>query len=179
MARRRRVAGGNSLATMDTNRNSKDGSNMRIELKNVVYSERLSEETAAFAAIVYVDGKKRGEAKNDGHGGMTFIHPPELAREIEVYAATLPRRPFGHGMEGDYQPDADMVIGDILAEYLAGRRLKRLLARNTLFVREGRVYSMKQKGLRPKDAGKGSVVLNDLPFDEALKMYIDVLEKAS
>jgi hypothetical protein len=140
---------------------------MKIELRNVTYNARLSEETAAFAATVYVDGKKRGEAKNDGHGGMTFIHPLDLAKEIDAYAKTLPTlEAYGEHL----QPDGDMVIGDLLADYLTRRDLKRQLAKKTLFVREGKLYSMKMKGAKPKDAGS-VVVLNDLPFDEAVAVF--------
>jgi hypothetical protein len=147
---------------------------MKIELKNVTYNARLSEETAAFAATVYVDGKKRGEAKNDGHGGMTFIYPQALHDEIDAYAKTLPTvEAYGEHL----QPDGDMVIGDILADYLTRKDLKRQLAKKTLFVREGKLYSMKMKGLRPKDAG--AVVLNDLPLDEAVVIYVKLAEMSA
>ena len=46
---------------------------MKIELKNVKFSESLSEETNAFTADIFVDGKKCGFAKNDGQGGCTDI----------------------------------------------------------------------------------------------------------
>jgi len=138
---------------------------MNIELRNVTYNARLSEETPAFAATVYVDGKKRGEAKNDGHGGMTMIYPQALQDEIDAYAKTLPQvEAYGEHL----QPDGDMVIGDLLADHLTRKDLKRLLARKTLFVREGKLYSLKTKGAKPKDA---AMVLNDLPFDEALGVF--------
>jgi hypothetical protein len=46
---------------------------MKIELKNVKFYERLSEETTAFTADVFANGKKIGYAKNDGCGGCTDI----------------------------------------------------------------------------------------------------------
>jgi len=64
---------------------------MKIELKRVTYNSRLSEETAAFAADLWINGKKRGDVLNDGHGGPDRIHPYTLAQEIEAYAATLPK----------------------------------------------------------------------------------------
>lgn len=48
---------------------------MKIELKGVKFYEKMSEETNAFFADVYVDGKKCGFAKNDGRGGCTFVSP--------------------------------------------------------------------------------------------------------
>ena len=141
---------------------------MKIELKKVSYSERLSEETSAFVADVYIDGKKRGEARNDGHGGPTTIHPVDLEREIDAYAKTLPPEPNPWEKGGTIQPDAEILIDDALTDYLDRRDLKRALGRRTLFVRGGKLLEMKVKGVRPRDA---EVVLNDLPFDEALRVF--------
>jgi hypothetical protein len=67
---------------------------MELQLKNVYFSERLSEETNAFTADVWFKGKKVGYAKNDGHGGCTYIHSYDGMREefkkAEAYAKTLP-----------------------------------------------------------------------------------------
>ncbi len=71
---------------------------MEIALKNISYSERLSEETNCFSATIYIDGKKAGEASNHGHGGPTMIRPRELEQKIDAYAKTLTPRPFRHSM---------------------------------------------------------------------------------
>jgi hypothetical protein len=42
---------------------------MNIELKNVKHSEFASHETNCFEATIYVDGKKAGEAHNNGCAG--------------------------------------------------------------------------------------------------------------
>lgn len=47
---------------------------MKIELKRFTTNARLSQETTAFAADVWIDGKKAGHAENDGHGGATMVH---------------------------------------------------------------------------------------------------------
>ena len=39
---------------------------MNIELKNIKIAEHLSEETTAFTADIFVNGKKVGYARNDG-----------------------------------------------------------------------------------------------------------------
>lgn len=46
---------------------------MKIELKKLKIAEHLSEETTAYTADVYIDGKCIGYAKNDGQGGETDI----------------------------------------------------------------------------------------------------------
>lgn len=67
---------------------------MNIELKRLSVSERLSQETLAFAADVWIDGKKAGTAENSGHGGNTnvWINDPTLRAAAETYAKSLPAR---------------------------------------------------------------------------------------
>lgn len=136
---------------------------MKIELKRISYNARLSQETPAFAADVWIDGKKRGTAENDGHGGSTLIHPFDLEREIEAYAKTLP--PIEVKGCGPLQPTADIVLGDLLYAFLAQRDLKRRLARKTVFVRDGKLYETKA------DAPPNATVLNRLPFEEAFALF--------
>jgi hypothetical protein len=67
---------------------------MKVELKKLALYPRLSEETTAFNADLWVDGKKVGYAKNDGHGGATFVNWTVLpARRDEIEAALKPRVP--------------------------------------------------------------------------------------
>ncbi|PUZ21298.1 hypothetical protein DCC81_25150 [Chitinophaga parva] len=68
---------------------------MKIEIKNISHSERLSEETHAFAATLYIDGKKVGNVRNEGMGGPTDIaHESreglELIRQAENWCNQLP-----------------------------------------------------------------------------------------
>jgi hypothetical protein len=60
---------------------------MKLELKKLAIYPRLSEETTAFNADVWIEGKKVAVAKNDGHGGMTFVNwviPRERVATIEA-----------------------------------------------------------------------------------------------
>jgi len=61
---------------------------MNITLKNVQVYPRMSEETTAFNATIYLDGKKVGEVKNQGHGGCNFYHwtDPAKGKEINNWA---------------------------------------------------------------------------------------------
>ena len=45
----------------------------RVKLKNVKHSASLSQETEAYTASVYLDGKKVGHVRNDGNGGPDFV----------------------------------------------------------------------------------------------------------
>ncbi|HSX22438.1 MAG TPA: hypothetical protein VLE97_06635 [Gaiellaceae bacterium] len=63
---------------------------MHIELKRFTTNGRLSQETTAFAADVWVDGKKVGSAENDGHGGATMVHLDKSVRDkVEAHGKAL------------------------------------------------------------------------------------------
>jgi hypothetical protein len=59
---------------------------MKIEFKRFTTNARLSQETTAFAADVWVDGKKVGTARNDGRGGCHLVHlDPSVRDAVETY----------------------------------------------------------------------------------------------
>ena len=77
---------------------------MDLQLKNVKFSEHMSEETNAFTSDVYFRGQKVGYAKNDGHGGCTNVMSYGLEKieqfnEAVVYCKTLPK--IDLSMDGD------------------------------------------------------------------------------
>lgn len=68
---------------------------MKIELKSLRIYDKMSEETIAFTADVYVNGKKVAYAKNEGCGGCTYYHSyPNADRALlgaaEGYCKGLP-----------------------------------------------------------------------------------------
>jgi hypothetical protein len=63
---------------------------MIIELRRFTTNARLSQETTAFAADVWVDGKKVGTAENNGHGGNTLVRlDPAVRALVEAHGKTL------------------------------------------------------------------------------------------
>jgi len=69
---------------------------MKIELKEIIFNEQMSEETNCFFAELYINGKKVGYVKNTGQGGQTHYNgytkeDNETIREAEVYCKTLPK----------------------------------------------------------------------------------------
>lgn len=164
---------------------------MKIELKNIRYSAIASEETRYFDAAVYVDGKKAGTARNDGHGGATWIEPPELAKRINEYAATLPAVALRGLVNDDGTPimvaqDAESLIDDLLDAFLNARDLRRWLSQKILFTKQGEegLYETRRMGkeelarkLADPDALRARLpncdrILNVMPFDEALAMMV-------
>lgn len=64
---------------------------MKIELKNIKTYPRMSEETAAFDATLYVDDVKVGTASNNGQGGANRIDCDRALQEkMEAFFDALP-----------------------------------------------------------------------------------------
>jgi len=98
-------------STTSTASNATSVKPMVIELKKVQEYPRLSEETTAFSADLYIDGVKRGTAENDGKGGNTNYSSAGKSMEehkenskfilaAEQYCETLPPKKHEYaGME--------------------------------------------------------------------------------
>ena len=100
---------------------------MKIELKSIKFSEAMSEETNAFTADLYINGKKVGYCKNQGHGGCTDYNSnsPELRpiiKEAEEYCKALPKTKW-KGMEFDQSLES--VIDQLLEDWLKAREEKK------------------------------------------------------
>lgn len=102
---------------------------MKIELKNIEYSERMSEETNCFAADLYINGKCVGVASNQGHGGPTNYHSNSeegtaLIQEAEAYCKSLP--PYiSEYLSTSIEMDLEMHIDDLLTAYLQQKELQK------------------------------------------------------
>jgi hypothetical protein len=163
---------------------------MKIELRNVKYAAFASQETSCFEAAIYIDGKREGEAHNDGHGGSTSIHPYALQQRLDAYAKTLPRKVSTIADETDasgfftYEQSGESLVDDALTDYLITRDLKRDLKTRLLFVRGVELRQAKPNGMtlsawlaavatheKAKENLKADAVLNFLPFSDALALY--------
>ena len=103
---------------------------MKIELKKISIYERMSEETTAFVADLYINGKLVGECKNDGHGGCTDIRgnskeSNQLIAEAEAYFKSLPKTKT-EGYNFEYQPSLEYFIDDFLTEFLRKKEVKKM-----------------------------------------------------
>jgi hypothetical protein len=92
---------------------------MKIEVKNIKINNSFSEETLCFVGDLYLDGKKVGICKNDGHGGETYYQciktfNNEDITKMEQYCKTLPKNKFG---EREYEQSLSELIDDIVYEY--------------------------------------------------------------
>ncbi|MBT2559809.1 hypothetical protein J7E50_17960 [Pedobacter sp. ISL-68] len=108
---------------------------MKIEIKNIQYSELLSEETNAFAATLYIEGRKAGTASNTGHGGPTGYRADDekgkkLIERAEAWCKTLPPDKFrSEGKDYSFEMNLESHIDKLLDKWLDERDLKRFQTR--------------------------------------------------
>lgn len=98
---------------------------MQIELKNIKFFEAMSEETNAFVADVYVNGKKVAYAKNDGHGGCTFYHAyegkRELVKQAEQFCEALPPIKYSKYRDFEIPMNLEHKIDELFEEWLKAK----------------------------------------------------------
>jgi hypothetical protein len=160
---------------------------MKIELKNIKFSEFASHETNCYQATIYIDGKRVGTVENDGQGGCDHVHPYQVANQIDEYAKTLPVTICSFndpetGKLAEMEQNHETIFGELINQWLFEKDLKKALSKRILFVKEdGKVYETKalkadqlklnlSQGRLPEML-KAKAILNLLPFDQALNIY--------
>jgi hypothetical protein len=164
---------------------------MKIEVKNIHHSARLSEETYAYSADVYVDGKLLCKVSNHGTGGPDETWPAKGRTHADIEAvdawckANLPKHIASFNDEKTGKPfemgqDLEMVCHDAVTDFLTAKDLKRTLATKFAWEEGGKIWHVKKpKGnytqeqidkwlLKVKEQNKVKTFLNDMPFPEAL-----------
>ena len=151
---------------------------MKLELKNIKHTAWASEETHCYQASLYVNGKPVAIVSNDGRGGTDrdYPHPkiePHTYRfvmtEVHAYFKSLPNTPSEWNEDGMEQC-LEFWCADQVNDWLSARELKSKLRKAFLFQFADRVGVFAHK-TRPSRAAGVAVVLNDLPFDEALSIW--------
>ena len=151
---------------------------MKLELKNIKHTAWASEETHCYQASLYVNGKPVAIVSNDGRGGTDrdYPHPkiePHTYRfvmtEVHAYFKSLPNTPSEWNEDGMEQR-LEFWCADQVNDWLIARELKSKLRKAFLFQFADRVGVFAHK-TRPSRAAGVAVVLNDLPFDEALSIW--------
>lgn len=104
---------------------------MKIELLGIKFYERMSEETNAFTADLYINGKKAGYVKNSGQGGSTDYYPNEGMRELiteaEQFCLGLPPIKYSDfEIKMNLENKIDQLFDDWLKEKENSKFQKRL-----------------------------------------------------
>jgi hypothetical protein len=144
----------------------------KITLKKISYYERMSEETNCFAADLYINGKKVGEAKNDGQGGCTDYRGnskenDEIIKQTEQYFKSLPMQKSEYGF--NYQPSLEFAIDDQFEAYLKAREEKKKQKLMETAILIGKPNSMTYTYIKQK------VKLSQFPVD-VLQPFIDKIK---
>ena len=165
----------------------------KIEMKNISYYKRGSEETPCYNATVYINGKKAVEVSNDGHGGCDRQHTyPQCAfnlREINDWCINTFGKSTWEYNGKTYSTDLDLehYCHDELYNWLDAKELKKQLKTKYLCVDKDNtedkefLVAWKRKGNHTDDYFKNFLktdyphmvdkCLNFLPFDQALKLF--------
>lgn len=105
---------------------------MKIELKKLKHYSGMSQETDAFTADLYVDGKLAANCKNDGQGGCTDFYTygceKGLLHKAEDYCRTLPPYLYTHGNGNTTSLDMnlELFVGLIVEDSLRKKGNKKL-----------------------------------------------------
>ena len=162
---------------------------MKLELKNIKHSEFASHETFCYEANVYVDGKPFAYVRNDGQGGSDhFEHDPRF-KDLGIWKAVYINLMRFCASEYAWESfDGRMVDGtiesachDLIADHLIRKDLNKAL-REPCYLEGNQIVSYNVSSKRPnifdklrKQLDKPELVfLNELPKDEAFKMFKEV-----
>jgi hypothetical protein len=153
--------------------------NHDVELRNMKHSAFASEETYCFEATVWINGVRAGHVANQGHGGPHRYHPHDLQKRLDEIGKTQPPVKLD-----DYTltVDADLLISELVSDWLLQRDLKNALSKRILFRVGEKVMqskTMKKDVLarhlsnpaKLRAEAKTEEVLNLMPFDQAMEIY--------
>lgn len=169
----------------------------RVRLKNLQVADFASEETLCFSAIVLLDGRPVAQARNDGHGGCTFLHPLKGAQaglaEAEAFAKSLPAvvteydDPHDPSRKFTIEVTLDYLVDHLVQQMHEDRKtraaFKRDFSNKLLFIKDQRLLFLKGVKLKtvPDRAslyadlrakhGAGLIILNELPSEEAFALW--------
>jgi len=165
----------------------------KIEMKNISYYARGSEETPCYNATVYINGKKAVEVSNDGHGGSDRQHTWHengfRLQEINEWCVEKFGQSTWEYNGKTYSTDLDLehYCHQELYNWLDTKALKKELKKNYVCVEQDKMkdkeflVTWKRKGDHMDDYFKNFLrtdyphmvdkCLNFLPFDQALKLF--------
>lgn len=160
-----------------------------IELRKISHHKRLSEETPAYTAQLWVDGVHFADVSNHGTGGCDDQRPmngktdDDLRALNERIKATYPKQvyDFGDGQKGEYETELELLCHLALGRADLEKMIRRDLSKKVMFVnpKDGKLYGVKV--LNPGNKGDVATlikkrhgvarVVNEMTMDEAVAIY--------
>jgi hypothetical protein len=169
---------------------------MKLELRKVSWSKALSEETPAYSAQVWIDGRHFCDVSNHGQGGCDCQYPPKgmtnsdfrpllEAMEARIKAEFPPETVDvgdGDGRTFTMEQDLESLCQKELYRLDLAKTVKRDLAKKVMWLKDGKQWSVKIGAapldqLIPRLKAKYGIekTLNEMTLDEA----VAALEKAA
>jgi hypothetical protein len=145
-----------------------------IELKNINISVKLSEETPAYTAKLFVDGKFLGEVRNQGFGGCDIFDGKwddynDVDKRVRE---TYPKRTYEWGGGGEFDETLECICHGLVWLHVDQRNMKSRLSKTVMTFEDGKVYTF--KGKRTKELEDriatqkpNATILNRLSFEKA------------
>jgi hypothetical protein len=130
---------------------------MKIQLKNIKYSEWVSEETACYQANIYLNGKHVGYCSNDGKGGCTSYNripnvDYKVIQAMEEYCKGLPPIEYDSNIRKGSKFTINMTLehylDDLLTEYLKAKDEAKLTKKMDKAILIGNEYSYQIIGFK-------------------------------
>jgi hypothetical protein len=168
----------------------------RISIKGLKVAEFMSEETLAYTATVYFDGKQIASADNGGRGGATHIRAEtgqqDLFKQAEAFALSLPATLTDYEDPKDPSGKLSIVsslewVVDGLAHEQQDRKkataqMTRLMKKAAVMLEEGKLFTLKPKNpallqseaflKSAKERYPAAQILNAMPKEQALELFI-------
>jgi hypothetical protein len=150
---------------------------MKLELKNIKFSEAMSEETYAFTADLFVNGKKIAYCKNNGHGGCTSYNPYDadtrvILKQADAYAESLPEVKYDEFGGGSFAASLENTIDHMFSAWLEEKDKKKNIARLRKDMAKGLVYGTPES-YRVTSWGKTHTIETLMKFPQG----VEVLKK--
>ena len=161
---------------------------MKIELKNINHSEFASHETFCYEANLYVNGKPFAHVSNDGQGSADYLYRDDRFLDgeawnkchalVKIHCADKFRWTMGDGwIEGSIET----ACHELMTDYLIRKDLNKAL-KEPCYLDGNQIVSYNVSSKRPnifdqlrRQLKKPELVfLNELPKDEAFKMFKEV-----
>lgn len=155
-----------------------------LTLKKIQYLAGMSQETHCYSADLYLDGKRVGQVGNAGHGGCDEEHfiNEQAEKAVRAYIDTLPEVDSQFG--GTLKMDLEWICSDLVNDYLAKKELKKLLSKRVIWILDGKLWQTNTAGNAAqrdkwvqeieRTRKEGQVILNSMPFNDALKLFNEV-----
>ena len=161
---------------------------MKLELKNIKHSEFASHETFCYEANLYVNGKPFAHVSNDGQGSADYLYQDPRFKDLEawnkchalvkIHCADKFRWELGDGWR---EGSIETACHELMTDYLIRKDLNKAL-KEPCYLDNNQIVSYNVSSKRPnifdqirRQLEKPDLVfLNELPKDEAFKMFKEV-----